>query len=100
MSAFVHGLRERFTDRFDDPAAMQQAFEDHNAAVRAEIAPERLLEWTAADGWDADLRAARPAGARRAVPGHQHHQRLPLDARPATRRGLSRRRRAKAAAPG
>jgi hypothetical protein len=52
MKAFIHGMGRRFTDRFDDPAAMQQAFEDHNAAVRAAIAPERLLEWTVTDGWD------------------------------------------------
>ena len=52
MTAFIHGLRERFTDQFEDAQAMRQAFEDHNAAVRAAIAPERLLEWTAADGWD------------------------------------------------
>jgi len=51
MQAFVHGMRERFTDRFDDPEAMMAAFEGHNAAVRAEVAPDRLLEWTAADGW-------------------------------------------------
>jgi len=52
MQAFVHGLRERFTDNFHDPDAMMAAFEQHNAAVRAEVAPERLLEWTATDGWD------------------------------------------------
>ena len=51
MTAFIYGLGERFTERFHDAAAMQRAFEDHNAAVRATIAPERLLEWTAADGW-------------------------------------------------
>ena len=52
MQAFIHGMGERFTDRFHDPEAMMAAFERHNAAVRAEVAPERLLEWTAADGWD------------------------------------------------
>ena len=52
MQAFVHGMRERFTDQFEDADAMMAAFERHNAAVRAEVAPERLLEWTAADGWD------------------------------------------------
>ena len=52
MTAFVHGMRTRFCDRFGDPAAMQRAFEDHNAAVRAEIPADRLLEWTPADGWE------------------------------------------------
>jgi hypothetical protein len=51
MQAFIHGMGERFTDRFHDPEAMMAAFERHNAAVRAEVAPDRLLEWTAADGW-------------------------------------------------
>ncbi len=51
MSDFVHGLSERFTDRFDDADLMMAAFERHNAAVRAEVPPQRLLEWTAADGW-------------------------------------------------
>jgi hypothetical protein len=51
MQAFVHGMGERFTDRFHDPEAMMAAFERHNAAVRAEVGAERLLEWTGADGW-------------------------------------------------
>ena len=45
-------LRERFSDRFDDEGAMIDAFERHNAAVRAAIAPERLLEWSLGDGWE------------------------------------------------
>lgn len=44
-------MADRFSDRFDDEAAMIEAFERHNAAVRAEIAPERLVEWTPSDGW-------------------------------------------------
>ena len=43
---------ERFGDRFDDPAAMIASYERHNAAVRAAIPPDRLLEWTVADGWE------------------------------------------------
>ena len=31
---------------------MIAAFEKHNDAVRAAIPKERLLEWTAADGWE------------------------------------------------
>lgn len=44
-------LRDRFSDRFDDEAAMIDAFERHNDAVRKTIAPERLLEWSPRDGW-------------------------------------------------
>lgn len=44
-------LRERFSDRLDDPTAMMDAFERHNAAVRRDIPSGRLLEWTPADGW-------------------------------------------------
>jgi hypothetical protein len=45
-------LAERFSDRFDDPTAMMDAFERHNAAVREGVPSSRLLEWTATDGWD------------------------------------------------
>jgi Sulfotransferase domain len=31
---------------------MMDAFVRHNEAVRAEVPPERLLEWTPGDGWD------------------------------------------------
>jgi hypothetical protein len=42
---------ERFCNRLDDPTAMMDAFERHNAAVRQAIPTARLLEWTASDGW-------------------------------------------------
>ena len=45
-------LHDRFSDRFDDPTAMIDAFVRHNDAVRAEVPPERLLEWNLGDGWD------------------------------------------------
>jgi Sulfotransferase domain len=51
MKAVRTLLRDRFSDRLDDPTAMIDAYERHNAAVRKEIAPSRLLEWTPADGW-------------------------------------------------
>lgn len=46
-------LFERFTgsEQWDDPAALQAAYERHNAAVRQTVPPERLLEWRATDGW-------------------------------------------------
>ncbi len=31
---------------------MTDAFERHNEKVRTTIPPERLLEWTTADGWE------------------------------------------------
>jgi hypothetical protein len=45
-------LRDRFSDRFDDPTAMMDAFVRHNDAVRAGIPASRLLEWNLGDGWD------------------------------------------------
>jgi hypothetical protein len=45
-------LRTRFSDRFDDPTAMMDAFVRHNDHVRAEIPASRLLEWTPGDGWE------------------------------------------------
>ena len=45
-------LRERFSDRFDDPSAMMDAFHEHNSAVRRAIPSGRLLEWAPDDGWE------------------------------------------------
>ena len=45
-------LNDRFSDQLDNPTAMMDAFERHNASVRREIPPERLLEWTPGDGWE------------------------------------------------
>jgi sulfotransferase family protein len=44
-------LGQRFSDHFDDATAMMDAFERHNASVRAAIDPARLLEWQPSDGW-------------------------------------------------
>src|SRR5205823_3919093 len=52
MSSVRTLLRERFSDRFDDPTAMMDAFMRHNEAVRREVPAERLLEWAPGDGWD------------------------------------------------
>jgi hypothetical protein len=35
----------------DDDAAMA-AYERHNATVRREVPPERLVEWQPGDGWE------------------------------------------------
>jgi hypothetical protein len=45
-------LHDRFCDELENETAMIDAFERHNAAVRAECPASRLLEWTASDGWD------------------------------------------------
>ena len=44
MQAMVRLFRDRFSDRFDDPTAMMEAFVRHNDAVRAGVPAERLLE--------------------------------------------------------
>jgi hypothetical protein len=44
-------LRDRFSDQFHDKKAMMDAFERHNAKVRATVPSSQLLEWTPPDGW-------------------------------------------------
>lgn len=54
MSAFfamLEGLLNRFTKQWSDPGSAMDAYERHNAEVRATIAPGRLVEWRASDGW-------------------------------------------------
>jgi hypothetical protein len=45
-------LAQRFTADVQDEAAAKAAYETHNAAVRATIPPERLVEWQPGDGWE------------------------------------------------
>jgi hypothetical protein len=45
-------IGERFSDDTENPTAMMDAFERHNAAVRAGVPADRLLEWTMSDGWE------------------------------------------------
>jgi hypothetical protein len=51
MQAVRMLLRDRFSDQFDDPQAMMDAYFRHNDAVRAEVPASRLLEWNIGDGW-------------------------------------------------
>ena len=51
MGAVTRAFGSRFCDQLADKDAMIAAFNAHNAAVRAEIAPERLIDWTPSDGW-------------------------------------------------
>lgn len=52
-------LLERFagTEDWDDPQLLMRSYDDHLAAVRATIPPERLVEWRPEDGWDPLCRA-------------------------------------------
>jgi hypothetical protein len=50
--AMLQMMRDRFDDRFDDPAAMMAAFVRHNDEVRNAVPAARLLEWQAGDGWE------------------------------------------------
>jgi Sulfotransferase domain len=51
MAAVLRLLGDRFSDKVGDRSTMTEAFERHNEAVRAGVPKERLLEWTASDGW-------------------------------------------------
>jgi hypothetical protein len=51
--ASVHKMfGERFSNDLWNATAMMDAFERHNAQVRAGVPADRLLEWTASDGWE------------------------------------------------
>ena len=45
-------FEERFSDDLGNPTKMMDAFERHNAEVRAGVPEDRLLEWTVSDGWE------------------------------------------------
>ncbi len=51
MAAVHRGLAARFCADFSDKAEMIAAYESHNAAVRAAIPKERLIDWQPSDGW-------------------------------------------------
>ena len=42
----------RFTPQWQEREAAIEAYQRHNAEVRAEVPPERLLEWQPGDGWE------------------------------------------------
>lgn len=42
----------RFTDRWTDKDAACEAYERHNADVRASVPPDRLVDWSPGDGWE------------------------------------------------
>ncbi|HEY0486691.1 MAG TPA: sulfotransferase [Mycobacteriales bacterium] len=45
-------LAHRFTPDLDDAAAAMAAYEQGNAAVRAGVPAERLVEWRTGEGWE------------------------------------------------
>ena len=51
MQTVKRMLHDRFSDDFENKDAMIAAYEAHNAAVRAEVPADRLIDWTAGDGW-------------------------------------------------
>ncbi len=44
-------MGDRFSDQFENPTAMMDAYVRHNDAVRKDIPTDRLLEWNLGDGW-------------------------------------------------
>ena len=48
----VTAMLEQFTPDVNDAAATKAAYERHNADVRANAAPDRLVDWHPGDGWE------------------------------------------------
>lgn len=46
------GMLAAFTPDVFDPEAAKAAYERHNANVRANAAPDRLVDWHPGDGWE------------------------------------------------
>ena len=54
LPGFVPMARDmfaRFEPNWRDDEATMAAYDRHNAAVRSEVPPERLVEWQPGDGW-------------------------------------------------
>lgn len=50
-AAMATDMLKRFCDDFLDRDAAIAAYEAHNAAVRAAVPPDRLVDWRPGDGW-------------------------------------------------
>ena len=48
----IQALFARFTPDWRNEDAAKAAYEAHNAAVRAAVPPERLVDYRAGDGWE------------------------------------------------
>jgi hypothetical protein len=55
--AMVEDMLNGFDPHWSEHDAAVAAYERHNAAVRAEIPPSRLIEWRPQDGWEPICRA-------------------------------------------
>lgn len=47
----VQAMFDRFTPKWREEGPAKAAFEAHNAAVRAGVSADRLVEWQPGDGW-------------------------------------------------
>ena len=52
VRAMGRTLMTRFCPEWPDPAAVQAAYDRHNAEVRAAVDPARLVVWRPQDGWE------------------------------------------------
>lgn len=50
-TVMMEELLVRFTSYWNEPAVAKLAYEEHNAAVRSTIKPDRLIDWQPGDGW-------------------------------------------------
>jgi len=60
MSAQLAMMDDLFANTFTadlSEVPAKQAYQEHNAAVRAAIGPDRLVDWQPGDGWDPICRA-------------------------------------------
>lgn len=51
MARMFAAMSEGMSKYADDPVRAAEWYEQYNAGVRATAPPDRLVEWTAADGW-------------------------------------------------
>ena len=52
MRALSEAMFERLTPQWRDRDGAMAAYDAHNAAVRAEVPPDRLIDWQPRDGWE------------------------------------------------
>ena len=52
FGAMVHDMFALFEPDWEDPEHAMAAYDRHNAAVRAEVSPDRLIEWQPGAGWE------------------------------------------------
>jgi hypothetical protein len=50
--AMTMDMMSRFASGWSDPAEAIAGYERHNAEVRAEVPPDRLIDWQPGDGWE------------------------------------------------